>query len=105
MIAAVIDDVLEHLPEGILAGLAVEELVFECSRDAGVAGLFEERARLSFEIDPRALKRREIRIVGRRERLRRRAALPAGVPNPFGRVDVHERVANGFEAAAHVARV
>lgn len=105
MIAGVIDDMLQHLPEGGRARLTAEQLVLDDAAEAVLSETLDKGAHLPFVRGPCGADRREIREFPGIQKYRRRVALPARVPRPFGRVDVDQGVADRAEAVSQVARV
>src|SRR6266550_7041003 len=104
MVARVIDDVLQHLPDRRRPGLTAEQLVVDDARAAVFAEALHEPAHLRFELRPRAPDRRQVgKLIARKQR-RRRMTVPALMPGPFRRVDVCDRLVDRFEAVPHVAR-
>ena len=104
MVAAVVHDVREHLRKRRRAGGAAEQLVFEDTRNPGLAHFVHEGADVRLEIRPRTANGFDVRIVVVRDQRGGRLAAPARVPDPVRGVDVRHRVADGLEAAVHLAR-
>src|SRR5438067_5275257 len=71
VVARMVDDVLQHLPEGRRARLAVDQRVLEDARDARVAEAIDKAAHLRFVLRPRRAQARDVRKHVRRRQRRR----------------------------------
>src|SRR5262245_1839632 len=103
MVAGVVHDVLEHLPERRHPGLAAEQLVLADARQAFLAELVEKRAHVFLIVGPGAANRGDVRERLAGQQRRRRLPPPPRVPRPFGGVGMNDRFTNGLEAAPEVA--
>src|SRR5436190_13630516 len=103
MVAGVVHDVLEQLPERRRPGLAAEQLVLADARQALLAELVEKRAHVFLLVGPGAANRRDVRKRLAGHQRRGRLPPPPWVPGPFGGVGMNDRFTNGLEAAPEVA--
>src|SRR5215468_4922127 len=98
MVRAVVDHVLEDLPEGLGEGRAVRRLVVEGARELRRAQRRHERALLSLELVPLRAEISQARKVSITVELGWRGAFPAREPDAVGAVDVGEHALEGGKA-------
>src|SRR4051812_29233176 len=104
MVAAVIDEVLQHRPERRRRRLPGQHLELEHAADAVLAERLDEGAHLRLVLGPGAADRRQMRKGGTGQQCRRRFPLPARVPRVIRGVEMRHRVVERLEAAAEIAR-
>lgn len=105
MVAAVIDDVLQHLRVRDRRLLTIERPVGQMSGEPVRVQTLDERAHERIQPGPRRAHGGQVGEALDRRQTQRRAAGPALVPDLVGSVEMNQRSVHGAEAGAEVASV